>query len=280
MPTITVDLHTLHYDVQGIGPDVLMIHGLASSHRMWDRPLKRLALAGFRAWAIDLPGGGESDSRGASSSWYTIANLTSVIASLVESVGIQSIALVGHSMGGSIALEFAYERPDLARALVLVAPAVSGRLGLLHTLVDSPVRRLLLSLSPRRTALAARGERTLLSAAKLIPSPALRRDVQDLARTTPEAFIGGLKAVLDFDFTDRLRMISTPTLVVVGTRDMTLPPSESELAASQIPGARLVKMRGVGHQPVDERPEEFDRLLIEFLKDTQSAQDPKNLSEN
>ena len=48
---------------------------------------------------------------------------------------------------------------------------------------------------------------------------------------------------------------------------MTLPPSESELAASQIPGARLVKLRGVGHQPVDERPEEFDRLLIEFLKD-------------
>jgi pimeloyl-ACP methyl ester carboxylesterase len=91
--------------------------------------------------------------------------------------------------------------------------------------------------------------------------------VQDLAHTTPEAFIGGLSAVLEFDFTERLRVISAPTLVVVGTRDMTLPSSESELAASQIPGARLVKMRGVGHQPVDERPEEFDRLLVEFLQD-------------
>jgi pimeloyl-ACP methyl ester carboxylesterase len=170
-------------------------------------------------------------------------------------------------MGGSIALEFAYERPDLTRALVLVAPAVSGRMGLLHTLVDSPVRRLLLSLSPRQTALAAWGERTLLSAARLIPSPALRRDVQDLARTTPEALIGGLNAVLDFDFTERLPKIDAPTLVVVGSRDMTLPPSESDLAASHIPGARLVKMRGVGHQPADERPGEFDRWLVEFLKD-------------
>ena len=267
MPILQFDRHTIHHHVEGIGPDVLMIHGLASSHRMWERPLKRLALAGFRAWAIDLPGGGESDSRGASSNWYTIANLTSAVEALVTRVGIQSAALVGHSMGGSIALEFAYERPDLARALVLVAPAVSGQLGLLHTLVDSPVRRLLLSLSPRQTALAAWGERTLSSAAKLIPSPALRRDVQDLARTTPEAFIGGLKAVLEFDFTDRLHKISAPTLVVVGSCDMTLPPSESNLAARHIPGARLVKMRGVGHQPVDQRPEEFDRLLVEFLQD-------------
>jgi pimeloyl-ACP methyl ester carboxylesterase len=267
MPTIAVDQHNIYYDAQGVGPDALMIHGLASSHRMWDRPLKRLALSGFRAWAIDLPGGGESDSRGASSSWYTIANLTSAVAALVERVGIQSVALVGHSMGGSVALEFAYERPDLTRALVLVAPAVSGRLGLLHALVDSPVRRLLLSLAPRQTAPAAWGERALLGAARLIPSPALRRDVQDLAHTTPEAFIGGLNAVLDFDFTDRLQKISAPTLVVVGSCDMTLPPSESDLAARRIPGARLVKMRGVGHQPVDERPEEFDRLLVEFLRD-------------
>jgi pimeloyl-ACP methyl ester carboxylesterase len=267
MPVIKFDDYTIHYRVDGLGPDVLMIHGLASSHRMWERPLKRLALSGFRAWALDLPGGGESDSCGMASSWYTMANMTSTVETFIERVGIQSVSLVGHSMGGSIVLELARRRPELTGALVLVAPAVSGKLGLLHILLDSPLRRRLLGLSQRHTALALWSERTLLGASEYIHSPALRRDVQDLAHTTPEAFIGGLNAVLDFDFADRLPGIHVPTLVVVGTRDMTLPPSESELAASQIPGARLVKMRGVGHQPVDERPEEFDRLLVEFLKD-------------
>jgi pimeloyl-ACP methyl ester carboxylesterase len=184
-----------------------------------------------------------------------------------ERAGIRSVSLIGHSMGGAIALELGRRRPELTGALVLVAPAVSGRLRFLRTLLDSPFRQLLLSLSQPHTALALWSERTMLGASEFIRNPALRRDLQDLAHTTPEAFIGGLNAVLDFDFTDHLRVISAPTLVVVGTRDMTLPSSESELAASQIPGARLVKMRGVGHQPIDERPEEFDRLLVEFLKD-------------
>ncbi len=267
MPLIKFDDYSIHYRVEGFGPDVLMIHGWASSHRMWERCLKRLALSGFRAWALDLPGCGESDSCAAASSWYSVANLTSAVETFIKHVGIRSVSLIGHSMGGSIALELGRRRPELTGVLVLVAPAVSGRLGVLHAFLDSPFWRRLLSLSRQHTALALWGQRTLLDASELIRDPTLRRDVEDLAHTTPEAFIGGLSAVLDFDFTDRLRAIRAPTLVVVGTRDMTLPSSESKLAASQIPGAQLVKMRGVGHQPVDERPEEFDRLLVEFLQD-------------
>lgn len=247
---------------------MLMIHGWASSHRMWERPLERLASSGFRAWALDLPGSGASDAHRRATDGYTIVNLTRVVEAFVERVGIQSVTLVGHSMGGAIALELAHGRPDLTRSLVLVAPAVSGKLGLaMHLLVESPFGRWLLNLSQQHNALATLCERTLFGAPWLALSPALRRDVEDLARTTPEAAIGGLNAVLDFDFTDRLPRLDLPTLVVVGSRDITLSPGESELAASQIPGARLIKMRGVGHQPVDERPEEFDRLLVEFLKD-------------
>ena len=268
MPIIQLDGHAFHYCVEGFGPDVLMIHGWASSHRMWERPLKRLALSGFRAWAIDLPGSGASDSHRAATDWYTIVNLTRVVEAFVERVGVQSVTLVGHSMGGAIALELAHQRRDFTRALVLVAPAVSGKLGLaLHILLDSSFGRRLLDLSQRHNALALLGERTMFGAPWLARKPALRRDVQDLARTAPEAAIGGLNAVLDFDFTDRLSRLAVPTLVVVGSRDITLPPSEGELAASEIPGARLVKMCGVGHQPVDERPEEFECLLVEFLKD-------------
>jgi pimeloyl-ACP methyl ester carboxylesterase len=268
MPAIHLDHHTLHYRVEGTGPDALMIHGWASSWRMWERPLNRLASAGLRAWAIDLPGCGESDALNASNGWYTIAHLADAVEAFTERVGIESVVLVGHSMGGAIALEMTDRHSYSTRALVLVAPVVSGRLGLsLHVLLGSPFGRRLLELSQHHGVLARLGGRTRFAAPWLrhIPGPALRRDAEDLARTAPQAAIGTLRAVIDFDFTDRLDRICAPTLVVVGTRDTTVPPAEGELAADRIPDAQLVQFHGVGHQPVDERPEEFDRLLLDFV---------------
>jgi len=273
MPTIQLNQHAIHYNVCGTGPDVLLIHGWASSWRMWERPMSRLASAGFRAWAIDLPGCGESDTLGASNGSYTIAHLADTVQAFAARVGIEHMALVGHSMGGAIALEMADRRADATRALVLVAPVVSGRLGLsLHVFFGSPFGRWLLELSQylgvrtrvsRRTKFAAPWPvRTLLMRTALI------RDAADLARTAPQAVLGTLHAVIDFDFTNRLSRICAPTLVVVGTRDITVTPSEGELAADGIPDAQLVRLRGVGHQPVDERPDEFDRLLVWFLSQT------------
>ncbi len=260
MPDIQVRKHTIHYHVEGAGPDVLMIHGWVSSWRMWKRPMHRLASAGFRAWALDLPGCGKSEAVHSSNGRYAIADLTSVVEAFVVRVGIECVALVGHSMGGAIALEMSVRRPDALRALMLVSPLVSGQLGpALRALLGLPFGRRLLGLSQRRTApwLA----RTLpLGAAQF-------RDVQDLARAAPQATLDSLQAVVDFDFSDHLAEILAPTLVIVGARDMTLSPSEGELAANRIPGARLVKLRGVGHQPVDESPEELDRLLLGFLKE-------------
>jgi pimeloyl-ACP methyl ester carboxylesterase len=271
MSIIQFDDYALHYCVEGFGPDVLMIHGWASSWRMWERPMSRLASGGFRAWAIDLPGCGESAPLAALNGGYSIPNLTDAVEAFAERMDIRPAALVGHSMGGAIALEMSARRPDVTRALVLVAPVVSGRLGLaLHLLFDFEIGRWLLELAQRHNALARLGRLSMLGAPWLSHArrAALRRDVQDLARTAPQAIIGGLQAVIGFDFSDRLPKIRTPTLVIVGARDMTVPPSEGELAANKIPGAKLVKLRRVGHQPVDERPEEFDRLLLDFQRST------------
>ena len=267
MPTLPLDQHILHYYVRGQGPDVLMIHGWASSLRMWERPLHVLAAAGYRAWALDLPGHGQSPSP-PFERWYTIPNLTFVVQAFVRQVGLQRAVIVGHSMGGAIALELADECPQLVRSLVLAAPVVSGRIGFaLHVLFDSPLGNRLLRLSQRHNALARLGELSTFGLSWLGGGlgAALRRDAEDLARTSPQATIGCLNAVIGFDFTDRLAAIRVPTLVVVGMQDVTLPPSEAMLAAAGIPGARLVKMQGVAHHPMDERPEEFDRSLLKFL---------------
>ena len=269
MPNIQIGHHLLHFQVEGAGPDVLMIHGMASSHRMWERPMQRLAAVGLRAWALDLPGCGESSQP--SEGWYTIANLTAMVERFADRVGIRRAVMIGNSMGGAIALALADWRPQLTSALVLVAPVVSGRLGLeLHLLFETPLGQQLLNVAQRHNVLGRIGELPTVSVPWLAQrmNPALRRDVQDLAHATPEAAIGALRAVMDFDFTDRLATIHAPALVVVGTRDVTVPPSEGALAAAGIPGARLVKLRGIGHQPVDECPEKFDRLLLQFLNES------------
>jgi len=267
---IQLNPYTLHYHVQGAGPDVLLIHGWASSLRMWERTTSRLASEGFRAWAIDLPGHGESAPLASLNGRYSIPNLTDAVVAFTERMDIRQVALVGHSMGGTIALDMSHRRPDATRALALVAPAVSGRLGLApHLLLDFEIGRWLLELAQRHHVLARLGELSVLGAPWLSRArrDALRRDTKDLERTAPQAAFGGLQAVIDFDFSNRLPEVRAPTLVIVGARDRTVPPSEGELAANKIPGARLVKLRGVGHQPVDERPEEFDRLLLGFLKE-------------
>ena len=255
--------------MQGAGPDVLLIHGWASSLRMWERTTSRLAAARFRAWAIDLPGHGESAPLASLKGGYSIPNLTDAVEAFTERMDIRQVALVGHSMGGAIALDMSHRRPDATRALALVAPAVSGRLGLApHLLFDFEIGRWLLELAQRHNVLARLGKLSMLGAPWLSHArrAALRRDTKDLARTAPQATFGDLQAVINFDFSNRLPEVRAPTLVIVGARDMSVPPSEGELAANKIPGARLVKLRGVGHQPVDERPEEFDRLLLDFQR--------------
>ena len=94
MPTLELDQHRLHYYVRGQGPDVLMIHGWASSLRMWERPLHVLAAAGFRAWALDLPGHGAS-SPPACEHWYTIPNLAAV-------VQVGSVSTVAEAYGNAV----------------------------------------------------------------------------------------------------------------------------------------------------------------------------------
>ncbi len=257
----------LDYSVRGAGPDVLMIHGWASSQRMWERPMKMLAAAGMRVWALDLPGHGQSQAPHPES-WFTIPNLAASVQAFARHAGIQTAAVVAHSMGGAVALELAHQCPHLVRALVLAPPAVSGRIGFsLHVLFDSPLGTRLLQLSQRHNALARLGELSTFGLSWLRGGlgAALRRDAEDLARTSPQAVAGCLRAVINFDFTDRLAAIRAPTLVIVGLRDTTLPPSEGLLAAANIPGAQLVRMRGVAHHPMDERSEEFDRLVLAFL---------------
>ena len=181
-----------------------------------------------------------------------------------ETVGLQQPHVVGHSMGGMIALDLAASHPEWVRRLVVINPVVTGQIRFpLPSLSKRPARLPLL-------ALARPGWPSALRFAVQHPASAvqstlsLRRNVQDMLKATVDSAFGGLQAIADYDTTPKLSRISAPTLVVVGEHDPAVSPAEGRLAAARIPNARLEAWPG-GHHVFEERPREFRALLSAFL---------------
>ena len=262
MPYVSIGSLRLNYQCVGRGPAVLLIHGWASSWRMWARTMSRLAQAGYQAWAVDLIGFGESDKPG--NGWYTLERFTRTLTEFCARMEIVRPAVVGHSMGGTIALNMAAQQS--VRALLGVAPVVNGELSLsLHLLLASPVARRLFGWMRRQSFFSTLGDMKLAATPSLFRDPVRRRNHQDLRATTVNAAVGSLRAVVTSNLQDHLPDIRVPALVLVGMRDMTVSPEQGRLAARLIPGARLVEWPSAGHSLIDDCGDEFDVLLLDHL---------------
>lgn len=248
----------------GPGPAVLLVHGYASSGRMWRSALERLD-GQAAAHALDLPGHGHSDQP--HYSWYSLDSFVGALRGYARAAGLERAALVGHSMGGTIALEYTRRFPAAVERLVLVNPVITGRLYLdLPWLARRLPGRWVLSVTRRLWpgASARLLRRIAARRARRGPIGYLERNQEDLARMSADALIGCARAVARANLASGLGDVAVPTLVVVGRRDATVPPREGRLAARAIPGARLAEL-AAGHLPLDETPAEALDLLAGFL---------------
>src|SRR5712691_2359566 len=125
---VTLGTNRFTYRTCGRGPDVLLIHGWISSGRMWEALMCEIA-PGCRVWAPDLMGFGES-SNGEPMQVLSLADQTQLIAEFCKAVKIRPKVVIGHSMGGSIALKLLLDNPRFTDKLVLICPVITGRLGL------------------------------------------------------------------------------------------------------------------------------------------------------
>lgn len=240
---------------------VLLLHGWGDSHDIW-RPLVAPLARAARVVAPDLPGHGGSPLAGASS----MAHLAGRVARLAEALGLGCFDLVGHSMGGNVALQLALARPEMVRRLVLVAPAAMApelpaytRL-YLHPSAGWAVLRGTLALYGRLASLA----RHIPSGADLPYAGLLRRSASTSAHD-PESLRLMLRGLFDSPLGDRLGEVRVPTLVVSGDLDLVVPPALSRRVAGAIPGARYVGIPRATHHPMDDRPREFERIVCAFL---------------
>lgn len=244
-------------------PHLLFLHGWAASSRMWLRSMWALRDR-FRTWAIDLPGFGDSDSP--ASDWYTVDAYTDHVAALCEELRIQPFAVVGHSMGGRITLDLARRYPHLLQQMVLVSPTITGRLGFnLDIFLTAPFGRPLMQVSHRVWPLATAGVMSTYWAPRFLGTEGMKRTVMDLQRSSPEAAIGALRALTSQDYSMHLREIQQPALVICGERDYTIPPDDSRMAASHLPGGQLIMLGKVHHWPTDEVTGRFNAILRDYL---------------
>ena len=260
---------------RGEGPAVLFIHGLTGSHRNWTHLLNAME-ADHRVVAPDLWGHGASAKPMGD---YSLGAHAGTMRDLLDELGIDRVTLVGHSLGGGIAMQLYYLFPERVERLVLVASGGLGR-----------------SVSPLLRAATVPGAGWVLP---VIASSWVRGqseavgkvmgrvgwhaspDVTEIWRgftslgdaDTRRAVLATTRSVIDpggqsVTARDILRLdFDIPALVVWGTRDRMIPARHATLAEKSLPGCRVELFEGAGHFPHLDEPERFAELVSEFMKE-------------
>jgi pimeloyl-ACP methyl ester carboxylesterase len=284
MPEAEVKAATVHgrsvsYVEAGEGPVLLLVHGIAGSCENWREVIEPLA-ARHTVIAPDFPGHGSSDPGGGD---YSIGALAAGLRDLLLALGHERATVVGHSLGGGVAMQLAYQFPEIVERLVLVS---SGGLGP----EVSPVLRaaalpgadLFISVT------AGAGRRVGSALGRGLTAVGLRpgADLAEIARGYASlddarrraAFLDTLRAVVGTGGQrvaagDRLYLAeAVPVLIVWGARDSIIPVRHGEDAARAIPGSRLEVFEDVGHLPQLEAPGRFIAALERFLRETEPAE--------
>lgn len=230
-------------------PPVILIHGAAGDHLYWPPQIRRLP--NQRLFAPDLPGHGRSDGVGCQS----IEDYAAAVLRFLEAVGLNAAVLVGHSMGGAIALSLAIHHPKRVLGLGLVASGARLRV--------APV--ILQNASNPSTH--AEAVSLIVASAFSQQAPARLKELaaRRMGETRPTVLYGDFLACDAFNVMDRLSQIAAPTLVICGSEDKMTPLKFSEFLRDHIPGAHLEVVPNAGHMVMLEQPQAVANALAAFL---------------
>jgi pimeloyl-ACP methyl ester carboxylesterase len=227
------------YDVLGAGGEPLvLLHGLSGSTRWWARNAPALA-GSHRVYVLNLPGFGDLPWR---SRRFVLTEAADWVADWMGAVGLDASHLVGHSMGGYIAIRLAARHPECVRRLVLVAPA------------GVPTGRSMLGYGVPLAAAALAADPSFLPVLAL-----------DALRAGPLTILRAARDLLGEDVRDDLNAIRAPTLLIWGERDALVPPSIGPAMRDEIRDARLLVLPRAGHVPQYDRADEFNAAVRRYL---------------
>jgi 2-hydroxy-6-oxonona-2,4-dienedioate hydrolase len=249
----------ISYFEAGSGPSVILLHGMGANKNQWRSTIPVLA-AQFHVYAPDQIGFGTSDKPMIN---YRIATLVDFLGEFMGKLGISKATLVGNSMGGWVAADFAIKHPAAVDRLALVDAAGYG--------TRSVTREQLAFLNPATLDDARTCLMRVFANKAFVNDMTVQMFFTDRMRAgdqyTIERMIDSVVRSEDF-LNGRFGGIKAPTIVIWGRGDELLPVAEGEAMAKQIPGARTVIIDNCGHAPQIECPQPFQAALIEFLTET------------
>jgi pimeloyl-ACP methyl ester carboxylesterase len=277
---ITLHGHRVSYRREGWGPPILLIHGVTGSSQTWDDVIPFLSDR-YTVIAPDLLGHGDSAKpRGD----YSLGAYASGIRDLMRAIGHDSATVVGHSLGGGVAMQVAYQFPEMAERLVLVSSGGLGReVSIFLRAATLPGSEWVLPLLASHRVLSAGG-----SVGGVLRSLGMRAgpDLEEMWKgfsslgdaEARQAFIYTLRGIVDpggqrVSARDRLYLAETvPTLLVWGERDPIIPVEHAYSTHEEIPHSRLEVLEGAGHFPYRDDPRRFAKVLSDFVDSTEPAE--------
>ncbi len=269
MPFIRTAQLNMHYETGGKGKEVLLLlHGNFASWRWW-QPILKNTPKGYRAYAPDMRGCGDTDQP---EEGYTIVQHADDLEQLIQALHISRFHLVGHSLGGCVALQYALEYPRRVKTLTLVAPAPAQGQSVIHTsslsssfVSNASTLRSAFRLSERLGTYRKVLERALT---RMMSPNQIDGDfetlVDDAVRMSRSAAVGHIETLNTWDVQDALGTLNLPVLIIGGQNDRLIPPEALQKAAEKLPNGRVIIWPGMGHSPQLEQPGRFSRILLKF----------------
>jgi len=302
MPFVDIPGIKIHYEEAGSGKKVLLlIHGNFASSRWWQKIMDILP-AGYHAYAPDLRGCGQSDHP---AEGHNIEQLAFDLYEFVLSLNLKELHLVGHSLGGAVAMQLALDHPELVMDLLLVdsAPAegmpairksTEHSSWLLEIIELFNPKNIILKLSSDTLGTAYQtlqnfpANKHLLRRALAMMTPSLEHDnnayfeelISDAELMSSQAMAGHLASLETWNVLPRLKELHIPVMMLLGGRDILITREKTENMLKELQNGMIVVWNDVGHSPQIEQPVRFVKLMMDFVEKNEKVKSPVNQIKN
>lgn len=268
MSSIVTEQGILHYETIGRGQPIILLHGWINSWDVWRDHMIALGTSGkYRVYALDFWGFGDSAkgtnrSDGTTPS-FRIASYVEMVRQFMDTLGIQQSPIFGHSMGGTVALQFALSSPDRVTRVAVVGSPILGTT--MNFFLKLAGYGLIADMVWRFPALLNMVMHLLLAGDSEKVRQMIFRDVQ---RTTLESFFRSIGDLRDTDLRDDLHALDMPALGIYGVNDNIVSPGNAELLSEAIETSTVQMMEESRHFPMTDEPDKFLRVMAHFLNDS------------
>ncbi|MBN1484209.1 MAG: alpha/beta hydrolase [Chloroflexia bacterium] len=259
MGVLVLDGQVIHYEVLGQGEPVLFLHGWMGSWRYWWATMENVA-EHFRTYSFDFWGFGDSDKQ---AEGHNIDEYVEQVVRFLDGMGIARTRLVGHSMGGMVALKMALAYPERVVRVATAGAVIEG--SALAPLLKLTSNQLIARFFVRRTLVTSIWTR-LMQNIRSGWRRWFQEVVDDSAKGSQEAILGSVRSMRRTDLRPELASLKVPALIIHGSEDDIVDPDQAEIFEQiHVPMAQVVVMENCRHFPFMDDPQTFNRILLDFL---------------